>query len=148
MNIFRLVLCLAGLLTFLLLRYLAPIAKPAASESSLSAATPEPATLSSLEPASEALALPSPSAMLLPLPEPPERFDFGKRIVLLQKGAGGPRYAVMNVQGVLLAQNLTEEEFQNSEPQLYAMVQMAKTPAGDPQQRLLGLYLRPDGRLR
>ena len=148
MNIFRLVLCLAGLLTFLLLRHLAPLAKPEAAESSLSAATLEPATLSSLEPNREASPVPFPSTMLLPPLEPPERFDLGRKIVLMQKGPGGARYSVLNTQGVVLGHNLTETEFQSSDPQLYAMLQMAQAPAGDPQQRFLGLYLRPDGRLR
>jgi hypothetical protein len=109
MNVFRLFLCLAGLVTFLVIRHFSQ---------------PAPAAGTSLLPAPN-LALPA-FPQVEPSPSEPSSvirsLELEGQIVSVRSGPEGVTYDLVSPHGTNLASNLNERQFRRDHPNLYGLV--------------------------
>lgn len=109
MNVFRLFLCLLGLVTFLVIHNTSGPSRPAVDID------------------------PKPSFVLSPLPElngeavePIDRLELNGKVVYLKHGPDGLRYDLMTAEGNSVASNLSDDQLRAQDPVLYGLVQIAR----------------------
>ena len=111
MNVFRLFLCLAGLVTFLVIRHFSQPPPPEAPS-----LPPEPRLSLPTFPQLEPLLSPSRSSNWI------ESFELEGSIVSLRRSPEGMRFDLVTAQGTNLASNLSERQFEQQHPSLYLLV--------------------------
>ena len=153
MNIFRLVLCLAGLATFLLVRHFSlpavevPSSAPLPLEPVQSTRAPTSLPTAPLEanPATGSNALwrflPSPDLAV-------GRYVVGDQLVVIKRSATGLVYQLTNRQGTVLANELSELKFRQRFPALYGQLRLTGADFRGSSDPLLRLRVRADGRLK
>lgn len=117
MNAFRLVLCLGGFATYLVVKQFIAPGSPEAKPANPTRPVPVP-----VKPGKSAheqmLATPAPLPVITHL-------EMRDKLVTIRAGELGPVYEVKTKDGKVLAANLSETELQAREPQLYELIQTA-----------------------